>query len=388
MPAERLNEAASKIQSLYRTYTARKAAFADVEAIKQSFESLRSSFSCPTSLEFQDDHAAPDTSATPEARPRLAYTSSNTPVHAYEDQLVKLLQKLDAIESHGDPRVRDARRTIVKAIEEELGNIDATIRRMWEECVNSAKTPTQEGTDSDKATAEEPMETEKDNAAAEMLLTMDTEEGRVPEFVSTAASTATEAEPVNQVGEELPADADVAAPPRDVEVEAMDTSSIPIAEDIDVSLADVDAVPDVSLPPQPESSTASEVLHESVLSASQVLPESESFATSHSLPDSESSTVSKPVGADVVPTTALEPTFEEPDSDSESENEDAEPSTPLAASVPLPLDSSPSLSPRHHVTVEDAPDDDEDGEMVTVEEVIEPLKSQVESKQDSDFVMV
>ena len=68
---------------------------------------------------------------TDEDRPPLAYSHNNVPVHGYEDDLLKLLQKLDAVESGGEKAVRDKRRAVVKRIEEELVWLDEKVRSEW-----------------------------------------------------------------------------------------------------------------------------------------------------------------------------------------------------------------------------------------------------------------
>ncbi|THH06588.1 hypothetical protein EW145_g3983 [Phellinidium pouzarii] len=187
------NEAVLKIQTIYRKHVARKAALTEIESIRQRFETQCNAFSFPSVLDFQDDPASPEASAAPEERPRLAYTAHNTPVHVHEDALVKMLQALDSVESHGDATVRDVRRTLVRAVEEELGRVDAAVRRVWEELVVQAKAESHK-------TTEEPMEvlldlaSESDTtveavvdqpalAADQALPTMDVESASIAESI-------------------------------------------------------------------------------------------------------------------------------------------------------------------------------------------------------------
>ncbi|KAH8112051.1 hypothetical protein DFH11DRAFT_1728870 [Phellopilus nigrolimitatus] len=140
---EAQNNAASKIQSTYRVHAARKSALAEINSIKARFDALRSSFIFPSALKFEHDPTS--YSLGSEEKPKLAYTPCNVPVHAHEDALLKLLQALDAVESHGNAHVRDARRALVKAVEAELGMVDAKVRCAWEERVAEANANTDSG---------------------------------------------------------------------------------------------------------------------------------------------------------------------------------------------------------------------------------------------------
>ncbi|KAL5498185.1 hypothetical protein ACEPAH_2315 [Sanghuangporus vaninii] len=122
-PIEEQHAAAAKIQSAFRIHHALTA----IESARERFDTLSTSFSFPESLEF-DLNFEPQG----EERPKLTYTKTNAPVHAHEDALVKLLQTLDAIESHGDSTVRERRRDLVREVEKELERIDAEIRRQYE----------------------------------------------------------------------------------------------------------------------------------------------------------------------------------------------------------------------------------------------------------------
>ncbi|KAL5520317.1 hypothetical protein ACEPAG_9531 [Sanghuangporus baumii] len=128
-PIEEQHTAATKIQSAFRIHHA----LASIKSARDRFDSLLASFSFPESLEF-DLNVVPQG----EERPKLTYSKINAPVHAHEDTLVKLLQTLDAIESHGDSTVRERRRDLVREVEKELERIDAEIRRQYE--VTKSKT--------------------------------------------------------------------------------------------------------------------------------------------------------------------------------------------------------------------------------------------------------
>lgn len=90
----------------HQVHAARLAALTTIDALRTQFTSLKNVFVFPTSLEFA---STPVSSAISET-PRLAYTHTNTPVHAYEDALLKLLQALDAVESAGEVDVREKKK--------------------------------------------------------------------------------------------------------------------------------------------------------------------------------------------------------------------------------------------------------------------------------------
>ena len=93
---------------------------------------------------------------TDEDRPPLAYSHNNVPVHGYEDDLLKLLQKLDAVESGGEKAVRDKRRAVVKRIEEELVWLDEKVRSEWAKW-QALNAPVQRRDEEEQGASEEPM---------------------------------------------------------------------------------------------------------------------------------------------------------------------------------------------------------------------------------------
>lgn len=62
---------------------------------------------------------------------KLAYTSPNAPLHAYTEALIRLLNRLDAIESGGDRTVRERRREVVRGIEKEAEGVERWWRDVW-----------------------------------------------------------------------------------------------------------------------------------------------------------------------------------------------------------------------------------------------------------------
>lgn len=106
----------------------RQAALDSISALRRELESHQSAFTSPSILTFQPSPTADSTPSTPP----LAYGKSNTAFLAYEDYLVSLLSKIDAIESHGDEAVKQARKELVRHVEKELDRLDELKDAEWE----------------------------------------------------------------------------------------------------------------------------------------------------------------------------------------------------------------------------------------------------------------
>lgn len=63
--------------------------------------------------------------------PKLAYTPTNAPVHTYEEELSRILTKLDGVESGGDKTVREQRREAVRRVEKEAERIEQIKAGLW-----------------------------------------------------------------------------------------------------------------------------------------------------------------------------------------------------------------------------------------------------------------
>ncbi|KAH9852935.1 hypothetical protein C2E23DRAFT_691392, partial [Lenzites betulinus] len=141
--------AAEKIQDAYRTHSARKTALKSIATLRKRFLSAKSSFTLPATLDYEVPSAASTTPGEGRAHvtvtvdplaqlpspsphdadpfqhvPKLAYTPTNTPVHAYEEELSRILSALDAIESRGDAGVRAARRELARMVEREAERVE------------------------------------------------------------------------------------------------------------------------------------------------------------------------------------------------------------------------------------------------------------------------
>ncbi|KAG8988456.1 hypothetical protein FRB90_002729 [Tulasnella sp. 427] len=101
------------------------ASFTSLDAIQSRFDTLKSSFVFPDSPHFE--LAGSNSSGIP----KLAYSASNASVHDYENELTKLLAKLDAVESDGAESIRGVRKALVVAVEKELDRLDEEKKTAW-----------------------------------------------------------------------------------------------------------------------------------------------------------------------------------------------------------------------------------------------------------------
>ncbi|KAG8927836.1 hypothetical protein FRC01_006853 [Tulasnella sp. 417] len=79
--------------------------------------------------------------ATSSGVPRLSYSSSYISVHDYENDLNKLLTKLDAVASGGAQSIRGARTALVVAVEKELDELDEEKTTAWRNSIVEADVP-------------------------------------------------------------------------------------------------------------------------------------------------------------------------------------------------------------------------------------------------------
>ncbi|KAI0651189.1 hypothetical protein C8Q79DRAFT_932044 [Trametes meyenii] len=148
--------AAEKIQEAFRAHAARKDALKSIAALRKRFLTAKSAFTLPTALDYEVPNSpasdgrsyttvtvAPgtalpspslstETDADPfEHVPKLAYTPTNAPLHAYEEELNRILGALDAVESRGDAGVRAARRELVRLVEREAERVERWRGVVW-----------------------------------------------------------------------------------------------------------------------------------------------------------------------------------------------------------------------------------------------------------------
>lgn len=140
----------------------RNASLATLASLASDFDAHRASFISPTTLTFSASPSPVDRSAR-SPTPPLAFGSANTPFLAYEEYLLSLLTKVDAVESHGDSAIKRARKELVKQVEAELARLDGLKEKAWEELSASASS-----TSSDEEADDESMSSESEEEDEEM----------------------------------------------------------------------------------------------------------------------------------------------------------------------------------------------------------------------------
>ena len=155
--------AAEHILAAYRAYVSRKAALATISLIRKRFLAARSGFTLPLTLDYDvasHGRVPPTTVALDpsvsvaelagnkddvlDGAPTLAYSPTNASLHAYEEELNRILGSLDAVESNGDMGVRAARRELARAVEREAEKVErwrGVVWRWWIESEKAASAP-------------------------------------------------------------------------------------------------------------------------------------------------------------------------------------------------------------------------------------------------------
>ncbi|TFK90897.1 hypothetical protein K466DRAFT_596554 [Polyporus arcularius HHB13444] len=196
---------AANLLKFYRARRARKLSLGAIKEIEDALRKLEEAFEFPEHLDFANPAPSDATAESDSDEPgRLAYSSNNTPIHAYEHALNVLLTRLDAVESNGDLEVRGRRKEVVKEVERALEVIERRV--------------------------EESRERSRERRA------------------SSVASVEAEAAPAVVAEEEVKGDAAPAAePPAEAAVAVDDTSTAPVtpnelAEDVPSRVADSTAI--------------------------------------------------------------------------------------------------------------------------------------------------
>ncbi|KIP02188.1 hypothetical protein PHLGIDRAFT_43239, partial [Phlebiopsis gigantea 11061_1 CR5-6] len=131
-------DAAEKIQTFWRKCRPLRAAHASIASLTTKFEQAKSAFTFPATLDYTLNGrvvsvpaTGGDVSASDEGEiertsedASLAFTPTNVPVHAYEEELNRILTKLDGVQSGGDELVRNRRRELVRKVESEAERIE------------------------------------------------------------------------------------------------------------------------------------------------------------------------------------------------------------------------------------------------------------------------
>ncbi|KPV75525.1 uncharacterized protein RHOBADRAFT_44032 [Rhodotorula graminis WP1] len=110
----------------------RDSALSTLASLASEFASRRSAFTSPSTLTFSPSPSPADR-ATRSPTPPLAFGRANAVFLGYEEALLALLTRIDAVESGGDDGVRRTRKELVRAIEDELARLDGIKARAWEE---------------------------------------------------------------------------------------------------------------------------------------------------------------------------------------------------------------------------------------------------------------
>ncbi|KAJ9105521.1 hypothetical protein QFC21_001892 [Naganishia friedmannii] len=124
------------IQERYEQHQHRVQRLEVLEALNTKLESLASSFTFPSTLDFQSQAS---TSSDTSTIPQLEYTPNNTPYHAHAHSLLALLVEADAVTSEGDEEVRARRKEFVVLVEKELDGLEREKARVWRAKVNGGR---------------------------------------------------------------------------------------------------------------------------------------------------------------------------------------------------------------------------------------------------------
>ncbi|POY74813.1 hypothetical protein BMF94_2086 [Rhodotorula taiwanensis] len=149
-----LEDAAKVLQRRFRRHAARRSALEQLSALAKDLVTRRREFEAPAELHFQSSPAASDLTLTPSSAP-LAYDKSNKSFLGYEDFLVSLLSKIDAVESNGDKVVQRARKGLVAQVEKELSRLDELKQHEWERQSGTSSAASATASDSEDGVEEE-----------------------------------------------------------------------------------------------------------------------------------------------------------------------------------------------------------------------------------------
>ena len=135
---------------------ARGQALTSIAALSTQFEQFKSALTYPPQLDYRDaipdaiitipissesfvrassmppSDDADDTAETSKSNPRLAFTSNNRVVLEYIENLNRLIEKLDGVESGGHALVREQRKQMIRNVEAEAQRMDRWIAAVWD----------------------------------------------------------------------------------------------------------------------------------------------------------------------------------------------------------------------------------------------------------------
>ncbi|GAA5826707.1 hypothetical protein JCM3770_003074 [Rhodotorula araucariae] len=175
--------------------TLRTSALSALAGLSAEFASRRAAFVSPSTLTFSP---SPSPSPSPASRasrsptPPLAFGAANAPFLGYEEALLALLTRIDAVESHGDADVKRARKDLVRAVEGELERLDALREKAWEEQSGASAEEDASEADDESMSSEDDEEEEEAFAKAQdevdvLTLSSDTDSSASDSDLDTAA---------------------------------------------------------------------------------------------------------------------------------------------------------------------------------------------------------
>ncbi|CAL1698224.1 unnamed protein product [Somion occarium] len=155
---------AEKIREVFYSRRARKLSLGAIKEIEETLRSLESSFVFPSQLDFTPSSNGSESASDSEGKSPLLYTSNNRPIHTFQHALNTLLEKLDAVDSHGDLEVRGRRKEVVIEVERALKEVDRKVEESRERA-SLAETPvSQESLSSSEERIPEPVEASSTSA--------------------------------------------------------------------------------------------------------------------------------------------------------------------------------------------------------------------------------
>ena len=116
-----------------RTQIDRSTVLSSVEQIRSNLIKLQTDFVLPELDHYgppaddRDEIVSVPSVSSNEISRLIPYTSANRPVYKYEYELNGLSEQLDRIDSHGDVKVRERRKEVVKAVERALEGVERVV---------------------------------------------------------------------------------------------------------------------------------------------------------------------------------------------------------------------------------------------------------------------
>lgn len=138
------NKDEEHLRRTYETHGLRRQKLSTLRALEDGLDARRLEFVLPTALVFQSPSASSSLSDDEQEHdqiPKLAFDPRNGPFLSFEDFLVGLLSRADAVESLGDERVKLARKELVRRVERELTELDQAKERQWRHRVGESSGP-------------------------------------------------------------------------------------------------------------------------------------------------------------------------------------------------------------------------------------------------------